>query len=514
MIHNIRMRTLLGGCALLALAGCGADDVASPGEGVIVVPTPSPSPTPSPTPTPTPTPGGPAADCPTGFTNAGVIANLRNCSITGRINSDLNIPKRAGTVYSLVGRVDVGTDVGGDGTAAGGKGVTLSIDPGVVVFGSGGLDFLIVNRGSKINAVGTPTQPIIFTGRRNVEGTATDDSQALWGGVVLLGRAPISDCIGGATGGAADCQSQFEGTADALFGGATATDSSGALQYVQIRYAGFELAKDKELNGLTLAGVGSGTTLDHIQVHNSSDDGIEMFGGRANLKYVALTGNDDDNLDSDQGYQGFVQFAIVAQRANGQSGDSILEVDSNGNEDSLPRTFVRLANFTFLHRSTLAASVNAMLFRGGTDYTAVNGIVVSPRVCLDIDETGGTTTRAADAALQDQGPPVFKSVVMQCGEGAYQDDGNVTVAKIKSIFEVAGANNKPDFTNSLTGFINGANEAAVPAFNAATLGSFFTTTDYIGAVKNASDTWYQGWTCDSSTLDFGSGASCTAIPTE
>src|SRR3546814_12440165 len=75
------------------------------------------------------------------------------------------------------------------------------------------------------------------------------------------------------------------------------------------------------------------------------------------------------------------------------SGDSILEVDSNGNEDSLPRTFVRLANFTFLHRSTLASSINAMLFRGGADYTAVNGVVVSPRNCIDIDETGGTTTR-------------------------------------------------------------------------------------------------------------------------
>src|SRR3546814_14445167 len=92
-----------------------------------------------------------------------------------------------------------------------------------------------------------------------------------------------------------------------------------------------------------------------------------------------------------------------------------------------------------------------MLFRGGADYTAVNGVVVSPRTCIDIDETGGTTTRGADAGLQDQGPPVFKSVVMQCGEGAYQDDGNVAVAKIKSIFELAGANNKPDFTNSQIG---------------------------------------------------------------
>src|SRR3546814_7186836 len=108
--------------------------------------------------------------------------------------------------------------------------------------------------------------------------------------------------------------------------------------------------------------------------------------------------------------------AIFAGLAAGQSGDSILEFDSNGNEDSLPSTFFRLANFTFLHRSSLASSINAMLFRGGADYTAVNGVVVSPRTCIDIDETGGTTTRGADAGLQDQGPPGFKSVGMQCGE--------------------------------------------------------------------------------------------------
>src|SRR3546814_2915492 len=109
-------------------------------------------------------------------------------------SSDLNIPKRAGTIYSLVGRVDVCTDVGGDGAAVGVKGVTLSVDPGVGVFGSGGLDFLVVNRGSKLNAVGTPTQPIIFTGRRNIEGTATDDSQALWGGVEI-GRASCRERV-------------------------------------------------------------------------------------------------------------------------------------------------------------------------------------------------------------------------------------------------------------------------------------------------------------------------------
>lgn len=508
---NTRKAILLLTSAL-ALASCGADDVASPGEGTIVVPgggTPTPSPTPGPSPTPTPS-AGPAADCPTGFTNAGVIANLRNCQISGRINSNISLAKRAGTIYSLSGRVDIGTDVGGDGAASGGVSATISVDPGVVVFGSSGLDFLVVNRGSRINAVGTSTQPIIFTSRQNVEGTATDTSQGQWGGIVVLGRAPISDCLSAATGGSANCQQQVEGITNAFYGGAQAAESSGSLQYLQVRYSGFELAPGNELNGITLAGVGSGTTIDHIQVHNSSDDGIEWFGGRSNAKYLVFTGEDDDNLDTDLGYKGFIQFVIAVQRAGGQSGDAIIEADSNGNEDAQPRQNTRLANFTFIHRSTLAASVNAILLRGGTDYTLVNGIVTSPRNCLDVD--GATTVQAADPAKDELGPPVARSVVFSCAN-PYTDDGNVAVSSIQAFFEAAGTNNRPTFTSSLTNvFVNGANETGVPAFDAATLGSFFTTTNYIGAVRDANDTWYRGWTCDSGTASFGSNASCTSIP--
>lgn len=487
------------------LTGCGGSDPDTP------APTPSPAPSPSPSPSPSPTPTPAAADCPAGFGNGGVIAGRRNCIVPNRIIADLTLPKRAGTVYSLSGRVDVGRDVGGDGAEGGGQAVTLTIAPGVVVFGSGGLDYLVVNRGSKINAVGTATAPIVFTSRANMEGLATDSSQGQWGGIILLGRAQISDCLRNVAGGSANCEQSYEGLGNTLYGGALADDSSGALQYVQIRYAGFELAPSQEINGLTLAGVGSGTTVDHIQVHNSADDGIETFGGRANARYLVLTGNDDDSLDTDQGYQGFLQYVLAVQRPGGSSGDEIVEADSVSNEDSLPRQWTRLANFTFIQRSTRASS--ALLLRGGADYTLVNGVVVSPRACLDIDATGGSTIRAADPTLQDQGPPVFRSVAFSCADGAYIEDGDVVTSAIRSIFEADRGNNAPNAVSTLNSlFVNGTNEKAVAPFDAPSLGAFLQSSTAIGAVRDASDTWYRGWTCNSATADFGSPSRCDRAP--
>src|SRR3546814_11936937 len=125
------------------------------------------------------------------------------------------------------------------------------MDPGGVSFASSGNGFLVVNRGARLHAEGTATSPIVFTARANVVGTATDTSQGLWGGIVLLGRAPISDCLSGAVGGSANCQQNIEGATNALYGGATAADNSGRIRYVQIRYSGFEIAPGNELQGLT-----------------------------------------------------------------------------------------------------------------------------------------------------------------------------------------------------------------------------------------------------------------------
>src|SRR3546814_2536295 len=136
----------------------------------------------------TPTPGGAADDCPTGTANVGVINDLRNCQISGTITGNRTIANLPGVIYSLSGAVTVGVDVGGDGNAPGGQQGILTIEPGTVIFGSSGADFLLVNRGSQLFAEGTATQPIIFTSRPNVEGTSGADSIGQWGGLVALGR--------------------------------------------------------------------------------------------------------------------------------------------------------------------------------------------------------------------------------------------------------------------------------------------------------------------------------------
>jgi hypothetical protein len=443
--------------------------------------------------------------------------------MSGRISDDYTVQKLPGVIYSLAGPVNVGTDVGGDGALAGGDAVTLTIQAGVTIFGSSGNDYLVINRGSRINAVGNAAQPIIFTARANVEGTATDSTQGLWGGVILLGRAPISDCNTAVPGGSAACQQVIEGTTGSFYGGNLATDNSGTMRFVQIRYSGFAIAPGNELQGLTMGGVGNNTTIDHIQIHNSSDDGIEIFGGRVNARHLVLTGADDDGLDTDLGYRGTIQFVIGVQR-DGQNGDSMIEADSNGNEDALPRQYTRVSNATFVQRSTVQGG-NTILLRGGTDYALLNSVVVGPQACLDIDATSGTTVRGADNALQDIGPPVFRSVALACPT-AFRDDGNVTVADIQAIFGSGSNGNNSNFTSTLMNiFVNGANETGVAAtdptpfnadpfatVNAAALNRLEAVT-YIGAVRNAADSWYSGWTCNSAYASFGSaGGNCTAIP--
>jgi hypothetical protein len=109
-----------------------------------------------------------------------------------------------------------------------------------------------------------------------------------------------------------------------------------------------------------MGGVGQLTTIDHVQVHNSSDDGVEIFGGRVNTKYLAITGADDDSYDTDLGYRGTAQFLISVQR-NGGDQDSALEVDSNGNEEALPRQYTRVSNLTAIQQKTSSGG-NAILF--------------------------------------------------------------------------------------------------------------------------------------------------------
>lgn len=527
---------LLIGCSALALAGCGADDIASPGAGGIVIENPTPAPTPAPTPTPGTVVA--AASCPTftatgGLTDSGVLPTAqgtwRVCTLPALVDKSSSLPKLAGVIYRMNGRVDVGCDGGfkaptsaapvvtstvscANRSLTADTDVTLTVDPGVIIYGENGAEpaWMAVNRGNKLNAVGTATQPVIFTSRANVVGTATDTDQGQWGGVVLLGRGIVTDCnIGSTTGG--NCERDTEGSANpARFGGADNTYNAGSMKYVQIRYSGYSLAVGKELQSLTGGGTGTGTTFDYFQSVNSSDDGSEFFGGAVNFKHYIAVNADDDSLDLDTGVVANFQYGLILQRS--ANGDAFYEIDSNGNEDNAPRSKINIANFTAVQP---AASSNnesndlaSILIRGNSDVTLVNNVLVSPaNECIRLH--GTSTNGSAAATLK-----AFATVLTCGGTGPFLGSGSYNPAATAAAFGTANGNSST-FTSTLTStFVNGASESGVAGYaDITTISSFFDKVSYIGAVSGASDVWYRGWTCDNATGNFGSNAACTTLPT-
>lgn len=455
--------------AVLALGGCGggADNIASPGEGAFPPPPTTPPPT-------TPPPTG--AACPQGTTDVGEIAGMTQCEIPARIIGSFTLPKVDGVVYSLNGRSDVGEDQGGDAanpipTRRSG---TLTIEPGVTIFGSQGADFLVVNRGSQIIAEGTASEPIVFTSRQSVLGETTIDSIGQWGGLVLLGRAAISTCPGQVEPGTPECEAQVEGT-NAFFGGNDDEDNSGVLKYVRVMHSGFEVLPDNELNGITLAGIGSGTTVDFVQVHNSSDDGIEWFGGKVNAKHLVLTGEDDDSIDTDSGFRGTIQFAIAVQRDGG--GDRVNEMSS---QDLPYRSEPHLANVTFVSKG----HDNVVVLNQGTLVHYYNAVF-----------TGGNPACIEFQSATTEG--TFNSVYASCATLAAGD----FAANVQAAFEADG-NNQTGASSLTNTFVNGANESAVtPVADLPSINPAFEQVDYIGAVKDAGDTWWEGWTCGLTASD-------------
>lgn len=182
------------------------------------------------------------------------------------------------------------------------SGVTLTIQPGTIIRG----DYvnkgsLIVERGARLIAQGTAAAPIVFTS--NEEAGLRDYGD--WGGVILCGRARINQ-VGDTA--------EIEGGVGSIYGGGASpvdNDNSGILEYVRIEFAGVPYVTDKEINGLTMAGVGSGTTIDHVQVSYSGDDAFEWFGGKVNCKHLVSFRTWDDDFDTDNGYQGMVQYAVA-----------------------------------------------------------------------------------------------------------------------------------------------------------------------------------------------------------
>ncbi len=223
------------------------------------------------------------------------------------------------------------------------NGATLTILPGTIIRGDKATEgTLIITRGSKINAAGTATSPIVFTSNENVGNRAEGD----WGGVVILGNA-----VNNQPGGIANIEG-IAPTADTEFGGTDDDDNSGILKYMRIEFAGIALQPNKEINGITFGSVGRQTEVDHIQVSFSGDDSFEWFGGTVDGKYLISYRGLDDDFDTDYGYRGRIQFGLIIRDkdisdAPGDSNAFESDNDANGS-NALPKTAAVFSNITIV----------------------------------------------------------------------------------------------------------------------------------------------------------------------
>jgi hypothetical protein len=277
------------------------------------------------------------------------------------------------------------------------NGATLTIEPGTIIKGDkASKATLIVTRGSKINATGTADKPIVFTSA--LPAGARDKGD--WGGVILLGKAPTNQGTDVKIEGGPVAPTGKDEKVYTFFGGTDPADNSGTLKYVRIEYAGVEYTVNSEINGLTLGGVGNGTTLDYIQVYRSGDDAFEWFGGTVNAKHLLAIGTWDDDFDTDFGYSGNIQFAL-AQRVPlkaDQSGSNGFESDNNGNgTDETPKTSAVFSNITVIGPIQKAAAAidanyqNGAQIRRNSSISILNSIITGFPVGLYIDDTKVTT---------------------------------------------------------------------------------------------------------------------------
>ncbi|HKY40197.1 MAG TPA: hypothetical protein VJN18_29880 [Polyangiaceae bacterium] len=418
--------------------------------------------------------------------------------------------------------------------------VVLHIDPGVTVRGVKGLEpiklpgALIVTRSARIEALGTEQQPIVFT----TSEPAASATPGSWGGLMLLGRAPTNAPANFESSGkpAGELYAEALPKSDlSLYGWPRSSDEGaagaggaggagpglveeypdwdcGKLKYVRIAFAGFKAGATKELNGLTLGACGTGTLVDHVQVHRSSDDGIEVFGGTVNLSYIVLTGNQDDSLDWDQGWRGKAQFVAIQSHDDADIADSCgIEADGFATpeaplaEPSAPRIF----------NLTLIASKNTqrgIRFRDGTQVFLGNTILAAhamgvPQGLVDIDHVRTADYLAAGklaiqhsvfgsdhwptlGQIDTQGTTHNEEDVFTA-QGGLSATGNTVIGAATELWLNAFNTAQPQWvplTNSA------ADEAGVAPSDIDGSTFFDTSATYRGAFEPGGEDWTAGWT--------------------
>jgi len=285
------------------------------------------------------------------------INSQKTVLLTGDINQDTTLS--ADNLYAINGEVNVLS------------GATLTIPAGTTLFGMTGNSYMAINRGAKIIADGTEANPIVFTSAQDVAGLNTGDEQGQWGGLTILGKADANK--GERT---YEAGSQLYGP---VAGVADDVDNSGVLRYVAVKYSGYEIEKDKELNGLSLAAVGSGTVIENIAIIGSADDGIELWGGNVSINGLYVYNAGDDSIDTDQGYRGTMQNVFAEQNVVDDEVDSrVIEADG---KDSISAGTP--ASLITMKDAILKAKGRAIRLREGTGYIFDN-VQVSVESAVDV----------------------------------------------------------------------------------------------------------------------------------
>lgn len=313
------------------------------------------------------------------------------------------------------------------------SGATLTIEPGTIIKGDKATKgALVISRGAKIIADGTVDKPIVFTSAQPAGARREGD----WGGLVLLGKAPVNQGTDVSIEGIAD-----DGTGKGKYGGTDPNDNSGILRYVRVEFAGIPLSPDNEINGITFGGVGAGTVVDYVQVYRSGDDSFEWFGGTVNCKHLLAIDGWDDDFDTDFGYSGKIQFA-VGQRlivTADQSGSNGFESDNDGSGSNLaPKTSAIFSNMTVIGPITAAADKgkqnanfqHAAQIRRNSALSTFNSVFAGYPEGVYIDDSkvataGATSTNYTSGTLK-----FMNNIIVSCNS-----KGNEVKGENKALFE-------------------------------------------------------------------------------
>lgn len=462
---------------------------------------------------------------------------------------DMTIPALDGDgVHVFQGSLFVGesfdTDEGlaNAGLTEGGDGPVLTIEAGATLAFTSSSDFLIVNRGSQIFAVGTESDPITVTSVSDIESqrasspTLEFDAVQQWGGMVVNGFGVTNKCdyTGSVAGGdlaTSDCHVDAEGAAgldESQYGGDNNDDSSGRLEYFIVKHTGAQVANGDELNGISFGGVGRNTIVDNLQVYSTFDDGIEMFGGAVNFNNFVGVYVRDDSIDIDEGYTGTITNALVIQAES--DGNHCIESDGIGSFSSLTDAEVESIIAQGINSAPTISNLTCIISPNAAD-TATHdpgagwrlreGIMPtisdSMVIAIGADDQGSTSdnyclridNRSAQAA-QD-GDLVINSSLFSCAQtdrgslpnGTSVEDFAVAAGNQFATIPAAGANPTSVADTDLVVLEAGSSSSA-PVYSVAfddmsVDGATPTVTPApasgrIGAVSNAIPDWTANWT--------------------